>query len=234
MGKRVKVANRFGGPAPIEEKRMAGRQSTDVLVDGGGMPDETELHVIDERMRINPPVAQAQRGKRANFASPKQFSVLATVEEWFDAEPIARQESALRLGIVKGDRPHSVEPMYRIGPPFDARMKHDFRIAMGDEVRARVDEFTPQVPKIVNFAVEYQREALVPVEHRLTTLHGRILNGQSHSGQANGEFRSGVPKGSDVIRTAMPHRFAAMMQALFLNRLCVERNDSADTAHAAV
>ncbi len=122
--------------------------------------------------------------------------------------------------------------MNRVGSPFDTRMEHDFRIALRDKLRTVV-EFAPQIAKIVDLTVEDKRESLGAVEHGLVAQHRRILNGQTNRTQADGDVRTSVAPGPAIIGTSMPHSVAATMQSSFLNRLCVERNDTANTAHVA-
>jgi hypothetical protein len=81
--------------------------------------------------------------------------------ERLDAGPIPNQQKALLNPIPDRESKHSDEAFDRCDSPQRIRFQHDLRIARALELNAVRSELGPNLPEIIDFAIEYGRVATV-------------------------------------------------------------------------
>src|SRR5690606_370625 len=80
---------------------------------------------------------------------------------------VARERQPSAVALPEREREHAVKALDAVASPRVARLQHDFGVAVREEAVAERLEFAPQLPVVVDAAVERQRQAEGGIDHRL-------------------------------------------------------------------
>jgi hypothetical protein len=120
--------------------------------------------------------------QRFEFRAEKEIVADGGVVKRLDADPVARQHQSPVAFVPEGRRKHAPQPLETPRVPFDERLEHDFRVAVGMEDVAEGFEFAAKFPVVVHLAVKHDDRPSVVAPHRLATVF-EVLDFQAHGGQ---------------------------------------------------
>ncbi len=112
-----------------------------------------ELHRVE--LGISGKAASTQR---TQLRGKRQGSSFATQIERFDSEAIAGKVQPLRLAVPHGQSEHPVEPFQAVGSFLSPQAKDHLDVARASEPVTLRPQLLPELPEIVDFAVEYDRQ----------------------------------------------------------------------------
>ena len=103
----------------------------------------------------------------------------------FDAKAVARKNDAPAISLPDREREHAVKALDAARAPLFICFEDDFGVALGKEAIAFFPQFAAQLAKIIDAAVERDREPKFAVDHRLVGRRFRVENAKTPMSQAN-------------------------------------------------
>jgi hypothetical protein len=240
---RLADANRLGiarrrriGPVALEPDHavtdyepLARQELADVRERGQGRGYEAERQVCGDRVVVQLVADQAARGHRLQLRAEHHQTVLLSVVERLDAEPVARQETDAAAAVPDGDSVLAAQPPAQLGPVLLPQVRQHLCVAARPEGVAGAVQLPTQVFVVVDLAVLGAPDGARLVRHRL------VAPVHVHDAEAARSERDAVVEHEPgVVGAAMADRIGHALEHLRPERgsiRSVDREDSGDSAH---
>ncbi len=158
--RRVPVDPLVGGAVGLVDPDGGRGKLADAAQDGARRRhDAVEAQVVGQRHRVDGGVHAAagqQGGQRAGEA--QHAGRLGEVER-LDAEPVPGQHQAAGVPLADRHGEHADQVVDEVEPPLGVRLDDDLAVTLGEEAVTLGREFGPQLPVVVDAAVEDGRQA---------------------------------------------------------------------------